>query len=65
MKKFLFTISFLVLGAFPELGCAHGFVSDGHEQALTIIDYLELGGIIAASIGLMAFSYFGSRKEKK
>ena len=44
---------------------AHGFVADGHEGALTLIDYLELGGVAAASIGLIVFTFLSVRKDKK
>ena len=46
-----------------RLASAHGFIPDGHNQGLTVIDYVELGGIILASIGLI-ISTFWRRKPK-
>jgi hypothetical protein len=64
MKKLFFTTISLAILILPEVSCAHGFVDDGHHGP-TWVDYLEFGGIVLVSVGLILFSFLGTRKDKK
>jgi hypothetical protein len=64
--KFIFQIlKFLVPAAailIPVVSSAHGLNPDGHNA---VLDYIELGGIGVASIGLLLFSFDKWRKENR
>lgn len=64
MKKLLFSFV-LLCAAFPYMAYAHGFVADGHDGPLTVIDYIELGAITLGSLGLITYSFKQWKKNDK
>jgi protein-S-isoprenylcysteine O-methyltransferase Ste14 len=58
-------IGVIAILALADSAFAHGFIPDGHERGLSVLDYIELGGIILASVGLIVFSIFGKEKPPK
>lgn len=64
MKRIIVT-SAILLWALPIFANAHGFIQDGHEGDLRLIDYIELGGITLGSVGLIIYSFRQFKQKDK
>ncbi|MBX4187971.1 MAG: hypothetical protein KW793_02430 [Candidatus Doudnabacteria bacterium] len=59
-----FRILIFTMFLLPFIAQAHGGVDDGHPNGFGTMDYIELGGIVLTSFGLMYYSYDKWRKDK-
>jgi hypothetical protein len=53
---------FIFLLAAPLTSMAHGLVEDGHGTSA--LAWIELGGIVIVSLGLLLYSFSAWKKDK-
>lgn len=65
MSKWFYFLITALLFVLPAIARAHGGIDDGHPNGtFKAMDYLELGGIVLISIGLIMYS-LGKHRETK